>query len=69
MIMSYKNSPQILQRTITHILRDFIENGVEVYANDIVIHAKNRSQHDERVIAVIKTLFNNNLESTQKNYR
>ena len=40
MVMGFKNSPQILQRTMDKIFEEYRSNGVEVYMDDIVIHVK-----------------------------
>lgn len=60
MIMGYKNSLQILQRMIAYVLSDYIRKEVEVYKDDIIIHAKSRNEHDVTVIDVIKKQHKNN---------
>lgn len=40
MAMSFKSSPQILQRIMNKIFEDNIGKGIEVYMYDIVIHRK-----------------------------
>ncbi|EQB60915.1 krab-a domain-containing protein [Vairimorpha apis BRL 01] len=56
MVMGYKNSPQILQRTMNKIFEELQGNGVEVYMDDIVIHAKNKRKHDELIIEVLERI-------------
>ncbi|KAF9761623.1 Polyprotein P3 [Nosema granulosis] len=40
MVMGLKNSPHIMQRVMNNVLDEFRGKGVEVYMDDIVIHAK-----------------------------
>lgn len=42
MVMGFKNSPQVLQRIMNTIFDDLIGKGVEVYMDDVVIHAKTK---------------------------
>ena len=42
MVMGFKNSPQILQRTMDKIFEEYRSNGVEVYMDDIVIHVRTK---------------------------
>lgn len=46
MVMGYKNTLQIMQRTMNKMLRDLISKGTEVYLDDIVIHGKTEQDHD-----------------------
>jgi Reverse transcriptase (RNA-dependent DNA polymerase) len=46
MVMDFKNSPQVLQRVMNVILENFRGKGIEVYMNDIVVHAQTVEQHD-----------------------
>lgn len=49
MVMGFKNSSQILQRVMNEILGDMRGRDVEVYMDDVVIHAKRRYEYDELV--------------------
>ncbi|KAM0687870.1 NFX1-type zinc finger-containing protein 1, partial [Conglomerata obtusa] len=60
MVMGFKNSPQILHRAITSLLLRFKDKGVEIYADDIIIHNEDRSEHDKTVLDVIQCLLDNN---------
>lgn len=40
MVMGFKNARQIVQRVMNGMLGDLLGNGVEVYMDDIVVHAK-----------------------------
>lgn len=54
MVMGFKNSPQILQRVMNKILNKRRGQGVEVYMDDIVIHARTIKEHDR----ILKWVFN-----------
>ncbi|WUR02937.1 reverse transcriptase [Vairimorpha necatrix] len=56
MVMGYKNSPQILQRIMNQIFEDLQGEGVEVYMDDIVIHARTKRRHDKLVIEALERL-------------
>lgn len=60
--MGYKNSPQILQRTMDRIFRDFKGKGVEIYMDDIVVYSKNMEEHGKIVREVLKRLSENNMK-------
>lgn len=54
--MGYKNSPQIMQRVMNRILGDLRGKGVEVYMDDIVVHAKQAEEHDRLLMEVMRRL-------------
>ncbi|KAF9756190.1 Transposon Tf2-9 polyprotein, partial [Nosema granulosis] len=61
MVMGFKNSPQILQRIMNKIFEGYIDNGIEIYMDDIVIHSKTREGHDRLLKAAVRILENNNM--------
>ena len=61
MVMGFKNSPQILQRTMDKIFEEYRGNGIEIYMDDIVIHVKTKRKHDELLIECIKQLSQNKM--------
>ncbi|KAF9764068.1 Transposon Tf2-9 polyprotein [Nosema granulosis] len=54
MVMRFKNAPHIMQRTMNRVLEDFRVNGVEVYMDVIVIHAKEKTRTDQSLEDVIR---------------
>ncbi|KAF9760821.1 Retrovirus-related Pol polyprotein from transposon [Nosema granulosis] len=46
MVMGFKNSPHIMQRVMNNVLDEFRGKGVEVYMDDIVVHAKDARTYD-----------------------
>lgn len=65
MVMGFKNSPQIMQKTMNRILEGLREKGVEVYMDDIVIHGKNIEEHDKLSIEVLERFKKHNLRVNQ----
>lgn len=62
MVMGFKNSPQIMQRLMTHILDDIRRDGVEIYLDDIVVYARTVKEHDRILSSVLERLEKNNLK-------
>ncbi|KAF9756151.1 Retrovirus-related Pol polyprotein from transposon 17.6, partial [Nosema granulosis] len=57
MVMGYKNSPHIMQRVMNNVLDELRGKGVEIYMDDIVVHAKDARTHDlilEKVVIKFK---------------
>ena len=61
MVMGFKNTPQILQRVMSQILGFMKGKGVEVYMDDIIVHAKGIIEHNRLLEEVLKQLKNNNM--------
>lgn len=61
MPMGFKNAPSIFQKMMDKLLANVIGLGVEVYLDDIIIHAKSRIEHDKLLYKVFNTLETNNL--------
>lgn len=66
MVMGFKNSPQIMQRVLSKILDKWMNRGVNVYMDDIVIYAKTRNEHDKILEDVLKILIVNKLRVNKK---
>lgn len=62
MVMGYKNAPQIMQRVMNSIFAGIRGKGVEVYMDDIVVHSKEKGDHDILLIEVIRRLKKNNMK-------
>ncbi|KAF7684926.1 Retrovirus-related Pol polyprotein from transposon [Cucumispora dikerogammari] len=56
MVMGFKNSPIINQRVMNKIFDDLRRNGVLFYLDDILIYAKNRTEHIKLVDKGIRRL-------------
>lgn len=62
MVMGFKNSPQILQRVISNVLREYINNGVSVYMDDVVVYARDGKEHDRLLEGVLEAFRRNDLK-------
>ena len=43
------NAPSVFQRFMNHVLRDFINKGVIVYIDDILIYCQTEEKHAELI--------------------
>ncbi|KAI7944413.1 hypothetical protein MJO28_010108 [Puccinia striiformis f. sp. tritici] len=50
------NAPSTFQRMMTHLLRDFIDDFVQVYLDDILIYSKSEGDHLRHVQRVLEVL-------------
>jgi Reverse transcriptase (RNA-dependent DNA polymerase) len=66
MVMGFKNSPQILQRTMNRILDDLRGRGVEVYLDDIIIHSRDHKNHDSLLEEILKRFKENKMRINPK---
>ena len=51
------NAPAVFQRFMNHVLRDFIDKGVIVYIDDILIYSDTEEEHTELVTKVLEALM------------
>lgn len=63
--MGFKNAPQILQRVLNKIFGDLKGKGVEIYMDDIVVHANEGKEHDKLVKEVFKRLEDSKMKINQ----
>ncbi|WUR04703.1 reverse transcriptase domain-containing protein [Vairimorpha necatrix] len=59
--MGYKNYPQILQRIMNKLFARHLRKGIEVYMDDIVIHAATREKHDIFLGEALRKLEDNKM--------
>jgi transposase InsO family protein len=60
------NAPSTFQRMMTHILKEFIDDFVQVYLDDILIYSKNEADHLLHVEKVLKVLLIEELKCSGK---
>ena len=53
LVMGLKNATSVFQRTLRHVLRDSIGNGVESFIDDLIIHTKTPEEH----LALLERVF------------
>ncbi|KRH93348.1 LTR retrotransposon [Pseudoloma neurophilia] len=56
MVMGYKNSPMIMQRTMNQIFDDMIGKSVMIYLDDIIIFDRDINEHKNNIEEVIRRL-------------
>ncbi|VDP85082.1 unnamed protein product [Schistosoma mattheei] len=52
-------SPVIFQEVMNKVVSDL--EGVEVYQDDLIVHGSNKVVHDQRLIALLRRLFEENI--------
>lgn len=62
MPMGLASAPLTWQRAINTILKDLLGYGVYVYLDDVIIYAKNKTEHDKTLSNVMKLLEEHNLQ-------
>ena len=51
------NAPAVFQQFMNHVLWDFIDKGVIVYIDDILIYSDTEEEHTKLVTKVLETLM------------
>jgi transcriptional regulator len=61
MVMPFSliKAPATFQDMINHILKDFLNEGIMVYTDNILIYAKMEEKHDLLIKEVLKRLAEN----------
>src|SRR3954451_12515683 len=52
------NTPSVFQRFMNQVLHDFIDKGVVVYIDDILIYSETEEEHTRLVTQVLEALMN-----------
>ena len=60
------NPPATFQALMNNILREFLDHGVVVYLDDILIYSKNQNEHDILVKKVLEKLEQHDLAVSLK---
>jgi hypothetical protein len=55
------NAPASFQKIINHVLREYIDDFIIVYLDDILIFLKTFKEHEKHIHRVLQTLQNANL--------
>ncbi|KRH92805.1 krab-a domain-containing protein, partial [Pseudoloma neurophilia] len=68
MVMGFKNSPMVMQRTMDRIFEGMIRKNVMVYLDDIIILDEDLDQHRKNIEKVIRLLSDNNFRVNPERY-
>ena len=60
------NAPAMFQAMMNHTLREFLDHGVVVYLDDILIYSKNQKEHEILVKKVFEILEQHDLAVSSK---
>jgi hypothetical protein len=66
MAFGLTNAPASFQDMMNHILKDFLDTGVIVYIDDILIYPNNIEQHDKLVEEGFERLAKNDFVISPK---
>ena len=51
------NAPAVFQQFMNHVLQDFIDKGVIVYIDNILIYFDTKEEHTELIMKVLEALM------------
>ena len=58
MPFGFTNDPAVFQHMINDIFREYLDNFVVIYLDDILIFSKNKEDHEKHVRLVLEKLRN-----------
>ena len=64
--MGLVNAPATFQAMMNHIRREFLDHGVVIYLDDILIYSKNQKEHELLVKKVLERLEQHDLAVSLK---
>lgn len=67
--MGFKNAPMIFQRIMNTVLEEFIGRGVEVYLDDLLVHAPTKEEHDTLLNKIPRRLQEHNMRINKAKLR
>jgi hypothetical protein len=62
MLLKLTNVSAIYQTLINNILREYLDDFIVIYLNNIFIYSKNEKEHTGHVIKILKILKRTNLK-------
>ena len=65
----FTNIPAIFQKKINHILREYLDDFIMVYLNNIIIYLNSEKEYKEYVKWVLSRLYKENMPVIIKKYK
>ena len=62
----FTNTPAIFQRRINYILKEYLDNFIMAYLNNIIIYLNSEKEHKEYIKWVLNRLYKENIPVTIK---
>ena len=69
MQFGFINTPAIFQRRINYILKEYLDNFVIVYLDNIIIYLNSKKEYKEYVKQVLSRLYKENMPVIIKKYK
>ena len=69
MQFGFINTPAIFQRRINYILREYLDNFIIVYLNNIIIYLNSKKEYKEYIKWVLSKLYKENMPVIIKKYK
>ena len=63
------NTPVIFQRRINYILKEYLDNFVMAYLDNIIIYLNNKKEYEEYIKWVLSRLYKENILVVIKKYK
>ena len=70
-VMQFKftNTPVIFQRRINYILKEYLDDFIMVYLNNIIIYLNSKKEYEEHIKQVLGKLYKENMLVVIKKYK
>ena len=65
----FTNAPATFQRRINYILREYLDDFIIVYLNNIIIYSNNKKEYKRYIKQVLQRLYNKNIPIIIKKYK
>ena len=69
MQFGFTNTPVIFQRRVNYILKEYLDNFIMAYLNNIIIYLNSKKKYEEYVEWVLSRLYKENILVAIKKYK